>query len=322
VRLLSYQNGRWVAEDNPSPDAARKIALGPTPVWVRAEGSNAEDWDQLDDWFDLHPLALEDIANSRQRPKVEDYPGVTFAAFRVPRFINGDLEWTQVGIFLGEGFVLTATVHTDLEPAGVPELDHVERRLLAGAWKEDAGTVDRIFYRLADAIVDTYFPFMDQIEDDLDIVEEEVVDKADRSTLDKIRNTKHLLSRLRKVISPMREAALSLERSNHPNIRPETQIYLRDVSDHMVRIHERLEHVKEVVLIAQESWNSTLANQQNQVMKRLTVIAALLLVPGLFAGLGGMNFEGIPDWNYWAVTASILGFVVVGVTVAIRRKWL
>lgn len=322
VRLLRYENGQWKAEENPAPDAAREIALSPTPVWVRAEGSNAEDWDQLDDWFDLHPLALEDIANPRQRPKVEDYPDVTFTVLRVPRMVDGYLEWSQVGLFLGEGFVLTATVHSDLEPVGMPELDEVERRLLSGSWKEDEGHVDRVFYRIADAIVDAYFPFMDAIEDELDELEDEVVDRAERETLDHIRRTKSLLSRLRKVVSPMREAALALERTNHPNIRPETQIYLRDVSDHMVRIHERLEHVKEVALIAQESWNSTLANQQNQVMKRLTVIAALLLVPGLFAGLGGMNFDGIPAWDYWTVTGSILAFIVIGLAVSIWRKWL
>ncbi len=322
MRLLTYQDGKWVADDAPAPDVARKLALGPTPVWVRAEGTNAEDWDQLDDWFDLHPLVLEDIANPRQRPKVEDYPDVTFAVFRAPRHLDGDFTWSQVGLFLGEGFVLTATVHSDTESEGMPELDAVERRLLAGSWKEDAGAVDRLFYRIADAIVDSYFPFMDEIEDQLDELEDEVVDKAERETLDKIRRTKSMLSRLRKIVSPMREAALSLERTNHPNVRESTQIYLRDVSDHMVRIHERLEHVKEVALIAQESWNSTLANQQNQVMKRLTVIAALLLVPGLFAGLGGMNFEGMPDWNYWVVTSAIFAFIIVGAIVSIWRKWL
>lgn len=323
MRLLSFEDGRWSVQEHTDPERARELALDPTPVWVRAESQNDEDWDRIDDWFDLHELALEDIANPRQRPKVEDYPGVTFTVLRVPRMEDGELAWSQVGLFLGEGFVLTATIHSGIDQGSVPELDAVERRLVSGGWAEDEGGVDRVFYRIVDALVDAYFPFMDDIEDTLEDIEDEVLDQADKETLARVRDMKQLLSGLRKTVSPMREAALSLERQDHPNITPATRLYLRDVSDHMVRIHERLDHVKEVALIAQETWNSTLANQQNQVMKRLTVIAALLLFPTLVAGLGGMNFEqDFPPWNFWAVTLGIVSFIAVGLGLAWWRKWL
>ncbi len=316
VRFIAWRSARWHLETGLGKAEARDLALGPVPVWIRAESVPEGVWDTLGEWFDLHPLALEDIRNARQRPKVEDYAGVTFFVARVPRRQDDDLVWTQVGIFLGDGFVLTAC------PEPLPELDDVERRLLAGGWPGDTEHLDRVFYHIVDALVDGFFPFMDDLEDRLDELEDAVLLSASQDELGEIRDIKNLISRTRKIVAPMREAVLSLERAEHPNVRPDTRVFLRDVSDHMVRISERLEHVREVALTAQETWNSTLANQQNQVMKRLTVVAALLLLPGLLAGLGGMNFDGIPDWDYWAVTGSILGFIAIGISVAWWQRWL
>lgn len=326
MRLLRFQDGNWTSKEDPEPEVARELAMSPVPVWVRAEGTNDEDWDQLDDWFDLHPLALEDIANPRQRPKVEDYPGITFAVMRLPRLVDGELAWSQVGLFLGAGFVLTATTHSQQSLGGVPELDDIERRLLAGGWKEDEAQVDRVFYRIVDALVDAYFPFMDGLEDELEVLEDSVLDHAGTEELSRIRDMKQLLSSFRKTVVPMREAALSLERVKHPNITDATRLYLRDVSDHMVRIHERLEHVKEVALIAQETWNSALANQQNQVMKVLTIMATIFIPLTFVAGIYGMNFENMPElgWRYgYLVVWLVMITITVGMLWAFhRRDWL
>ncbi len=316
MRILAWEEGRWAMRHDLPREEAHALALGPVPVWVRAEDVDPSEWDTLGEGFELHPLALEDLRNPRQRPKVEDYPDVTFVVLRIPRYTDDDVRWVQVGVFLGEGFVMTATGEA------VPELDEAERRLLAGDRRVASGQLDHVFYHVIDTLVDAWFPFMDAIEDRLEDLEDQVLDHADKHELGMIRDFKDLASRTRKVLSPMREATLSLERADHPNIRPETRIFLRDVADHTIRLAERLEHVREMALIAQETWNATLANQQNETMKRLTVIAALLLVPGLAAGLGGMNFEGMPDWNYWIVTAGILTFIVLGFAVAIWRKWM
>jgi magnesium transporter len=318
MRLLACRDAGWHDESGIPPAQARELALGPVPVWVRADGVvHGEEWSQIGEWFDLHPLALEDMRNPRQRPKVEDYPGFTFTVLRVPRLVDGDVAWTQVGVFLGAGFVMTASADR------LPELDDVEKRILAGDWRGRGGELDMLFYFLLDAIMDTWFPYMDGLEDRLEEVEDAVLDRADKQRLRQIRDIKSLASRTRKVLSPTREAVLSLERMEHPNIRSETRIYLRDVADHTIRLAERLEHVREVALIAQETWNSTLANQQNETMKRLTIVAALLLFPTLVAGIGGMNFEAdFPDWNFWVVTMGLLAFIVIGAGVARWRGWL
>lgn len=284
-------------------------------TWYRMGGSSAEELAALGKELGLHHLALEDVANIRQRPKVEDYSDHTFAIIRVPRRVD-DLVWLQSGIFIGHNYIVTAST----EP--LPELDAVQQRLLAKGLPDKRLTTDHLLYLILDALIDAWFPYLDTLEDELDELEERVIDNADKANLAQIRSMKGIVSRTRKVSAPMREAMLSLERQEHPNIHKEARIYLRDVSDHMVRLTERLEHVKEVAFIAQESWNSSLANQQNQVMKRLTVVAGLLLLPGLLAGLGGMNFEGIPEWNYWAVTGTIIAMIVTGFSVAAWKKWL
>lgn len=315
MRIIANADGTWKPIEGLDREAVRKLALGPVPVWIRAESVAESEWDDLGHWFDLHPLALEDIRNPRQRPKVEDYGDVTFIVLRMPRFRDGELGWAQVGIFLGDGYVVTAT------PNDVSEMDTVEARLLHGGWKGDDAAVDRVMYHIVDALVDSYFPMMDTLEEALEELEDDVLVAATRDGLQAIRDFKSLVSRMRKIVPPMREATLNLERAPHTHISQDTRLYLRDVSDHMVRIAERLDHVKEVALIAQETWNSTLAAQQNETMKRLTVIFALFLVPTFLSSIGGMNFEGIPEWSFWSVAGALLAFVVLGYATAKMQKW-
>ncbi len=308
--------GAWSAQDlNAVPDVLAKIQEDRL-TWVRAAGTPTKDLEELGEAFGLHPLAIEDVTHVRQRPKVEDYPDLTFIIVRVPRR-GADLQWQQVGLFLGKDFLVTASS----EP--VPELDEFERRLMTRGLPAGRTTSCNLLYHVLDALVDAWFPFMDGLEDDIEELEEAASMLPSQEILAAVRDIKRVVSRTRKVSLPMREAMLSLERAEHPHIDVETRLYIRDVSDHTVRLSERLDHVKEMALIAQETWNATLANQQNQVMKRLTVIAALLLFPGLVAGLGGMNFEaGFPSWGYWPVVAGILSFIVVGFSVAAWRKWI
>ncbi len=296
------------------PEVLEQIQLD-TLTWVRSAGTPVPQLEELGEAFGLHPLAIEDVTHVRQRPKVEDYPDLTFIILRIPRR-EEELAWQQVGVFLGKDFVVTAST----EP--VPELDQLERRLLARGLNGETDA-SNLLYNVLDVLVDAWFPYMDGLEDDVEDLEAAASTLPSQEILAAVRAIKRTVSRTRKVSLPMREAMLNLERGTHPHLSQESKVYIRDVSDHMVRLSERLEHVQEMALIAQETWNATLANQQNQVMKRLTVIAALLLFPGLVAGLGGMNFErGFPEWGYWPVVGGIVVFIILGFSVAAWRKWL
>jgi magnesium transporter len=311
------EDGKWTSSEMEDRQALRDIAFGPQLVWIRAGGATPEQFAQLGEFFDLHPLALEDAQNAHQRPKVEDYPGVTFVVVRVPRHNGQEIEWIQIGLFLGEGFVLTAS------PQASGILDIAERRLLAAPPGQTIARADRLAHLLLDVVVDAYFPFLHQLEDEVEDLEEAVITNPRREDLARIRDAKHTLSQTRRVVVPMRDAMLSLERVEHPNISAEARTYLRDVADHMIRTNEHLEHVKDLVLITQESWNSALANQQNEIMKRLTVLAGIILIPSLLAGLGGMNFaDGFPDWSFPVVALIIMGLAVAGFVAARLGRWL
>ncbi len=315
VHVLSFEDA-WKAHDLDTVPEVLEQIKSDRLTWVRAGGVGQALMEELGEAFGLHPLAVEDVMYPRTRPKLEDYPDLTFLVVRIPRY-EDELEWQQVGFFLGSDFLVTASA------APVKELDALEKRILSRGLPEGRQTSCQLLYLALDAIVDCWLPFMDELEETIDGMEEDAAESPSPELLGHIREMKRVVSKVRKVSQPMREAFLSLERSDHPHIRDATKIYLRDVSDQMVRMAERLDHVKEMALIAQETWNATLANQQNQVMKRLTVIAALLLFPGLIAGLGGMNFEsGFPQLPYWWVTGGIFAFIVIGFGVSAWRKWL
>ncbi|HUR60764.1 MAG TPA: magnesium transporter CorA family protein [Candidatus Thermoplasmatota archaeon] len=317
MRLLQFSKGAWGASDSVEPDEARELAWGPTHVWIRLEGLDQQKLENLAATFNLHPLAIEDVRNHRQRPKVEDYPELTFVVVRVPRLADDGMHWLTLGLFLGPDFLITACTDPVLE------LDAVEKRLLNARPNARTSSIDHVFYQVLDAVVDAYFPVMDDLEDRIEALEEGVLDGADREELERIQGIKRLVSRTRKTIVPMREATAMLERGDHPHIREETRLYLRDVADHMARLAERLEHVREMAVLTQETYNATLANQTNRVVKALTAVTLFTTIPMLIGTLLGMNLDNVPhQWSFWHVSLASMLVIIPLYIVARRLDWM
>ncbi|MEA3191438.1 MAG: magnesium transporter [Thermoplasmata archaeon] len=319
MRVLACDGGAWRQSGELAPEAARDLAWGPTHVWIRLEGLAQEKLDTLGAVFNLHPLAIEDVRNHRQRPKVEDYPDLTFVVARAPRWdrANDEMSWLTVGLFLGPDFLITCCT----DP--VSELDAVEKRLMASRATAKSQSIDNVFYQVLDSIVDAYFPLMDELEDRIEVLELGVLESPERHELRKIQELKGIVSQTRKTIFPMREAMVALEKGEHPNIREETCIYLRDVADHMTRLSERLEHVKELAILTQETYNATLTNQTNLVVKRLAGITLVLTIPMVVGTLFGMNFgNNFPGWDFRFASLVILGSMVPAYMIARKWDWL
>jgi magnesium transporter len=320
VQVLTFENGAWRKRGDLAPEAARDLAWGPTLVWIRLEALAAGKLETLASVFNLHPLAIEDVRSHRQRPKVEDYPNQTFVVARAPRWNHekDELSWLTVGIFLGPDFLITAcTDH-------VAELDAVEKRLLAARANAKASSIDHVLYQALDTLVDSYFPLMDSLEDRIERLEDKVLARASQEDLTTIQEVKHIVSQNRKTIFPMREAMVSLEKGDYPNIRDETRLYLRDVADHMTRLAERLEHVSELSIVTHETWNASLSNQTNKVIKRLTGITFIFLVPTLVTNILSMNFHNqFPfEWPFWGVVGIIAAFTVASYWWVRRLDWI
>ena len=318
MKVFAYQAGAWQEAGDLEPDAARDLAWGPTLVWVRLEGLAQGKLESLGAVFDLHPLAMEDVMSHRQRPKVEDYPNLTFVVVRAPRWDRAadEMSWLTLGIFLGPDFLIT--VCTD----PVAELDHVVRRLLAAKPTAKGASIDQVFYQVVDAVVDSYFPIMDELEDRIEAIEEGVLESPERAELGQIQNIKHIVSQVRKTIYPMREAMVALEKGDYPNVREETQVFLRDVADHTTRLTERLDHVKDVAVLAHESYFVALQNQTNRVIKALTGITIVITLPMLFGTFFGMNVPGIPTWSFWSVVGGLSLMMLPLYFVARKLDWL
>lgn len=319
MRVLAFEGGAWRQSGDLAPEAARDLAWGPTHVWIRLEGLGQSKLDALAAVFDLHPLTLEDVRNHRQRPKVEDYPNLTFVVARAPRWNqeSDEMSWLTVGMFLGPDFLITCCT----DP--VAELDTVERRILTTRASAKTSTIDHVFYQALDSLVDSYFPIVDGLEDRIETLEEGVVESPEQHELRKIMELKRIVSQTRKTVYPMREAMVSLEKGEHPNIREETCIYLRDVADHMTRLVERLEHVNQVAVLTQETWNATTQNQTNKIVKLLTGYTIVLTVPMLIGTFFGMNFQrGFPDWNFWWVVLGSVSLMAPLYLLAKRYDWL
>jgi magnesium transporter len=252
--------------------------------------ANAEALQEVADLFGLHPLALEDVANTHQRAKVEPYEEEVFVVARMATERPPDTE--QLSLFFGRGFVLTFQ-----ERAG-DCFDGVRDRIRRSNRRIRQRGADYLAYALLDSIVDSYFPVLDRMGDELESLEDEVLASPDQDTMTRIYRAKRTLIGLRKAIGPHREALNALIREPTELIADETQLFLRDCYDHAIRIIDVVEAYRELSADLINTYLSAVSNRMNEIMKVLTIIASIFIPLSFIAGLYGMNFDpGASPWN-------------------------
>lgn len=309
--------------------AAGELAAlkGSAPIlWVNIEGlGDAEAIREIGRVFGLHPLALEDAVNVHQRPKVDAFAGNLFIVARMADEAEGRLCTEQLGLFLGEGFVLT------FQERRGDCFDPVRNRLrLAGPIR--AKGADYLAYALLDAVVDNWFPALDKCEERIDVLDRVVPVGPPRETIRAIHDLRADLVVARRAIWPLRDALAALVRDQHPLVREDTRLYLRDCQDHVVQLIDVLETSRELSGQLAELHLSFVSNRLNEVMKVLTVISTIFLPLSFIAGLYGMNFQpekspwNMPElgWRYGYPFALLLmaAIVVAMLWYFARRGWL
>ncbi|MBI2825619.1 MAG: magnesium/cobalt transporter CorA [Planctomycetia bacterium] len=260
-------------------------------TWVNVEGlGNAETIHTIGNLFHLHPLALEDVVNTHQRPKAEQYHGFLFIVARMAE-LHERCSMEQVSLFLGRNFVVTF-----LEDPG-DAFETVRQHLRQKQGRIRAAGAGYLAYALLDAVVDAYFPIVEEFGERLDSLEDEVVADPDRSTIAKAHRVKRELRTLRRAIWPLREAINSLSRDEHELIDDETRVYLRDCYDHTVQIIDIVETYRELDADLTDLYLSSLSNRLNEVMKVLTIIATIFMPMSFIASVYGMNFNTASPFN-------------------------
>jgi magnesium transporter len=301
------------------------------PSWSRVRWINIDGLSQIElvkafaEKYQLHPLAVEDVLHTVQRPKAEDYPGSgdqpgrLFVVVRMIELAGGQLHGEQVSLFLGR-----STLVTFQESRG-DLLEPIRQRIQIRASRIRENDVSFLFYALVDAIVDNYFPLLERYSDRLEDVEEEILTHADRETLQEVHAIKRELLLLRRAAWPMRELLSQLQREKHECLSETAQTYLRDVYDHCVQIIDLVETYREITGALTETYISTVSNRTNEIMKVLTVMGTIFIPLTFLAGVYGMNMW-IPEarWSgtyfaFWGLCLAIAAGMLLWFR---RRGWL
>jgi len=261
-------------------------------TWINVDGlGDAALILKLGRIFKLHPLALEDVVNALQRPKVDDYDYYLYIIARMVRF-SERLETEQLSVFLGGKYVLTFqdTPGDSLEP--------VRERIRKNQGRIRSAGTDYLAYSILDAVVDGYFPVLDEYGERLEALDEQIVEQDPSESIGRIHDMRSDLLQLRRAIWPHREALGTLARDPHPLVDDETRIYLRDVLDHATAIIDLTETYREMCSDLRDYATAVVSNRLNEVMKILTVIATLFMPLSFIAGVYGMNFDpAVSPWN-------------------------
>lgn len=318
IRYLYCKNGHIVE----SMDHAKVSSLLAEPdakFWVDIHWENTREMQWLEETFRFHPLTIEDCTHRNQRPKVEDYDDYFFLVLHGCKHnhTQEELETQEIHLFVSAHYIVTVRG----EASSQLDLVYQRYRSEAPLW---AKGVDFLLYRISDALVDNYFPLLDEIEDKLEQLEDKILVGLDEDALKQLFMLKRNLSFLRKVVSPLRDAFSILGRREISPVSEKTAIYLRDIHDHLIRATELINSYRDTVGSALDIYLSTVSNRMNDIMKRLAVVATIFLPLSFLAGFFGMNFQAMPYGNIGFFGMSLALFVGLPVTMAwwfYHKRW-
>lgn len=296
--------------------------VNPTLVkWMNVDGIHTTELiEAIGKRFNIHPLTLEDIANTSQRPKFEDYDNYVVSIMKM-LYYDTELRSEQLSVVLMDGMVISFQ-----EVHGGDAFDIIRNRLRQGKGRVRKMGADYLAYALIDAVVDCYFNILEKIGDDIEVLEEELIADPSKETMQQLHYMKREMIFVRKAVWPMRELVNNMERSETKLILPTTDIYLRDVHDHVIRVIDTVETYRDLLSGMMDIYLSSVSNRMNEVMKILTIITTIFVPVTFIAGVYGMNFEFMPElhskWGYAGVWIVMLTIMISLMMYLRRKKWL
>lgn len=289
--------------------------------WINVDGLHKiEVIEALGKIYNIHALTLEDIVHIDQRPKFEDYEHYLFMVMKMISYTE-QVNSEQLGILLLENTVISFQ-----EVKGGDAFDIIRTRLRQAKGRVRKLGADYLAYALMDAVVDCYFMAIEKIGDRIEIIEEDIIDNHDKKSLMELYDLKREMIFLRKQIWPMRDMINNLIRSETTLINSTTDIYLRDLNDHVTRIIDTVETYRDLLSGIMDIYLSTNANKMNEVMKLLTIMSSIFIPVTFIVGVYGMNFDNMPELksqNGYYVVWGIMIAIIFGLLIYFKRKrWL
>ncbi len=320
IRSIYYKNG-YSRQSNLTLEeiaAARQTEKG--LLWVSLENPTPEEVGAvLRDCFHFHPLAIEDtLTTGYQTPKIDDFGTYIFIVVHALH-AGPVMDTIELNCFLGENYLVTSFMAPSLSPVDVvwKRLDRDERLVSHGS--------DFLLHAILDVLVDEYMPVLDQMDEEIEILEDQVIEKPQPPVLERILDLKHRIMNLRRIVSPQREVMNRLSRDDFPQIDQQSRIYYRDIYDHLVRIQDLSEAIRDIISGSLDIYLSATSNRLNEVMKALTIVSTIFLPMSFVAGVYGMNFHYFPEitWKYGYALVWVI-FITIPVAMLIffkKRGW-
>jgi magnesium transporter len=288
INCVAYRDGVKLA-DLPVEEISDYLQRDDCFVWVALRDTCDAELKKMQEEFSLHDLAIEDASHGHQRPKIEEYGDTLFVVMHMLEVVNAEIVVGEVNIFVGRNFILSVRNRSNLHFLGVRERCEREPQLL----RLGSGFV---LYALMDAVVDRYFPVIDDLLTQLELIEERLFDKNSAlANIEQLYALKRKVVVLKHAVLPLMETTGKLYGGRVPPVCANTQEYFRDVYDHLLRINATIDSMRDTITTAILVSQSTVAIEQNEINKRLAAWAGIFAVATAFAGIWGMNFQNMPE---------------------------
>lgn len=323
ITIADYDAQHYTERVAESIDECRPFRDTPTVTWINVAGiHDIEALRTLAECYHVHPLVMEDILNTHERPKFEEFEDYLFIVVKMLGYDAATKEVVaeQVSLIVGPNVVIS------FEEAPRDAFDAVRARIRNEKGRIRSSGADYLAYCLLDTVVDNYFGVLEGLAAEIEEVEDQLVADPSRDMLQRVHGLKRELIFLRKSVWPLREVLAVLERADSSLIRESTVIYLRDVYDHTIQIVDTIESLRDIVSGMHDTYLSSVSNRLNEVMKVLTIWATIFIPLTFLAGVYGMNFKFFPElgwkWGYagfWAIIVTVSGFMLLHFR---KKKWL
>lgn len=323
ITILDYDEAHFQEREVREIEECFSYKDTPIVSWINVDGIHQVDIiEKIGKHFGLHPLIREDIVNTEQRPKMEDFGPYIYIVLKMLIFDEeeNEIKIEQASLILGENFVLS------FQEREGDIFEPLRERIRNGKGRVRKMGADYLAYSLLDAVVDDYFIILEKLGEKIEEMEEKLVTDPKPETLQDIHKLKREMIYLRKSTWPLRELIHGMEIGESPLIKDSSRIYLKDVYDHTIQVIDTVETYRDMLSGMHDTYISIISNKMNEIMKVLTIIATIFIPLTFIAGVYGMNLKFMPElgwrWSYFVIWGIIVIIAVLMLTYFRRKKWL
>ncbi len=323
ISYMRFNGNLYEEKELSTPEECAELCRLNDVLWINVDGIHDEKVvEELGRLFSIHPLTIEDIVNTLQRPKMEDFENYIYIVLKMLDYSSSsqEMDSEQVSMVLGSNFVITFQE----KPGDVFEA--VRDRIRSSRGRIRKSGADYLAYALMDAVVDSYFMILESLGDRIEELEDRVIVDPDPSTVSEIHKFKRAMLFMRKTVWPLREEISQLEKSGSQLVDSSTSIFLRNLYDHTIQVIETVETYRDIISGMHDMYLSSVSNRMNEVMKVLTIIATIFIPLTFIAGVYGMNFHHMPElrwqFGYFGTLILMLVIAIIMVIYFKRKKWI